>query len=582
MLRFSKLFLLLAILFSGITACRKDSLITKDITKGPDTSIKFETWVLGVVNDELGQPITDAIVTMGSATTLTSVQGVFRLKGKANQVQPFITVEKAGYYPSIVSFSSKVGDTGRVKVILVAKQLSGSLQAVSGGTISISGGGRLKFPDYAFKTAKGESYSGEVNVYATYIDPSKPDHANRIPGAFQGVTEEGDLAVLKSYGMVKVLIETPIGQPLQLQKEVELIMPIPSDRIASAPATIPLWYIDPVTSLWREEGVALRNGDQYIGQVAHFSWWNCDLPVEQIKIKGKIMINSTPPFLKVKVTSNGWEITTTVGTSGEFQGPVPANQIITLEVFDECGMVVHSGSYGPYSVDTDLGTINVTSSANFILVSGTLLNCNDDPVINGYVVIKANATYNFPIAVDPVSGAFEGNISNCTQDDLQLVGYDLNALKASEPILVPYSPTIDFGIVIACDVALEFGLTLEYNGQTKFFPNLTVQGFPDSVGGLFYVFSVEDNQGGGNVVGYNYTIADFGGPSSPSWQFYGSYQHSGDPLIYLAISGEIQPISIGSNPGDIIHFELKNAVVVEKPSGIEYTNAKVKLIAPLQ
>lgn len=582
MSRFSKSLLLLAILLSGITACRKDSLITKDITKRPDTSIKFETWVIGVVNDEQGQPIGGATVTLGSATTLTTDQGVFRLKGKANQVQPFITVEKAGYYPSIVSFSSKVGDTGRVKVKLVAKQLSGSLQAVSGGTIAVSGGGSLKFPDYAFKTAKGELYIGQVNVYATYIDPSLDDHAQRVPGAFQGVTEDGDLAVLKSFGMMKVLVETPNGQPLQIQKETELTMPIPSDRVATAPMSIPLWYIDPVTSLWREEGVALRNGDQYVGQVAHFSWWNCDLPVEQIKIKGKIAINSAPPFLKVKVKTNGWEITTTVGTSGEFQGPVPANQIITLEVFDECSVVVYNGSYGPFTVDTDLGAINVTSSANFIQVSGTLLNCNDNPVANGYVVIRANATFNFPIAVDPVSGAFEGTVSNCTQDDLQLIGYDLNALKASEPILKSYSPTIDFGIVIACDVALEFGLTLEYNGQTKFFPNLTVQGFPDSVGGLFYVFSVEDNQGGGNVVGYSYTIIDFGVPSSPSWQFYGSYQHSGDPLIYLAISGEIQPISIGSNPGDIIHFELKNAVVMEKPSGIEFVDAKVKLIAPLQ
>ena len=574
---------MLALIVFALAACRKDSIDVDVNNQYPDPSIRIETQAMGVVLDNQGNPVSNAVVTMGTDQTLTNEDGIFILKGLTPKIQPFVRVEKTGYFPSLVSFSSKAGDTGRLTAVLKPKQLAGSLNATSGGVAQLSDGSKITFEANGFKSANGDAYTGTVNVYASYIDPSDPDHAQRVPGAFRGLDANNAAALLHSFGMMKVLLETPGGEQLQISKSAEMVFPIPSDRIGQAPATIPLWYIDEATSLWMEEGEAVLVGNTYVGMVNHFSWWNCDLNVPLVNLKGMIEVNGGHPFSRVTLKFSGWEVTTTTSESGLFEGPIPANHTFTLWVLDDCGEEVFTGSYGPYGSDLDLGTLTVTSSAYFISVSGKLLDCNGDPVSNGLAIFSTGSFQNIPLSVDPVTGEFAGSIVACTSNDITLICFDIDSKKSSQPISQTYAPSLDFGNVQVCN-QLSFGVTIEYNGITKYLPVTFVELREDSIGeeGI-YIFNYVDDQGNGNLINYASWIANYGTPGNANWIIETTVSISGNPTSYISFYGEVDILSstLGTQPGELVHFEFANGLVLEQPGNIEYPMATAKFTAIL-
>jgi hypothetical protein len=569
-LRLFTLFLIMAAIM-GMISCRKDALIIDTDVDGPGTVRSYETSAMGVVYDETGQPLGDAKVSLGSASVQTNSQGVFTVKGNAREIQAFVKVEKNGYFPSIVSFSGKAGDTGRVMVTLKEKRLQSNFQSGTGGTVPVEGGGSITFPQDGIKTKTGQPYSGTVRVFAYYIDPSDPGHAERVPGAFRGRTTSGELTLLQSFGMVKVLLETADGQELQLSKEAEISFPIPTDRNSVAPATIPLWYIDEASSLWIQEGQAVRSGDFYVGKVSHFSWWNCDLNVPQVTIEGNVTVNAGSPFLRLNFIFSGWSATTTTTQSGYFQGPIPAGQPFTMEVYDECRNLIHTQTFGPYQQNTNLGIINVTTTSQIAQISGRLLNCANMPVTNGLVSVRNGTKTLFPMSVNPADGTFSGTIVYCDPTNLVFTGFDLDELKASSPVTAAAASNIQLGNIPVCGQDLPMGVTFEYQGQTRFFPILSVR-FTNAGGNEIYNFTAVDDQGGGNRIIYQFQMYNLAQPPLTNWQLFNSvWNIDGTPTIYTLAPGAVQALVSGTQSGELVHFEMTNGNLhIDPPMGLEF------------
>src|SRR6185312_12452020 len=85
--------------------------------------------------------------------------------------------------------------------------------------------------------------------------------------------------VITSYGMLAVELESLTGEKLQIApgNTATLMIPVPPSVASSAPSTISLWYVNEQTGAWQEEGTAQKNGNFYVGEVKHFSFWNCDI-----------------------------------------------------------------------------------------------------------------------------------------------------------------------------------------------------------------------------------------------------------------------------------------------------------------
>src|SRR4029079_1131419 len=232
--------------------------------------------------------------------------------------------------------------------------------------------------------------------------------------------KDGKRVLLSSYGMMAVELESSGGEKLQIKSgnTATITSPIPSAALSSAPATIPLWYVDESTGLWKEEGTATRQGSVYVGMVKHFTYWNCDVPVQTVNLAATFKTANGQPLVNASIiikpaTGNYYGSAHGYTDSlGQITGPVPANMDLVLQVQDACGGAAYSQHIGPYNESVSLGTITISSTtASLVTVKGKLTNCSAGSVTNGYAILSVGNWVRYA-KVDG-SGNFSTNFILC-------------------------------------------------------------------------------------------------------------------------------------------------------------------------
>ncbi|MBK7936075.1 MAG: carboxypeptidase regulatory-like domain-containing protein [Lewinellaceae bacterium] len=440
----------------------------------------------GRIIDEEGLPVSDARVRASGELAMTDANGVFQLKqvnlpaGDAR-----ISVSKIGYFDFSRAYIVENGSTQMITIQLLRKELAGTISGSSGGTVQIPGGASLVFP------AGSVDYSGQVNVYARYLDPTSPNLPMNMPGDLRGINTGGEEQTLASFGMIGVELKSAGGQELNIApgSEVEIFMPIPAAKLSVAPAEIALWYYDYDKARWIEEGKAQKIGDQYVGKVRHFSFWNCDAPFPVVQLSGKVYQDSvnTPlvgATVRLTITSSGWQGFAWTDANGCFGGSVPQNEAMKLEIVlpDQCGStVLYMQDIGPFAADDTLAPIIIdTTIAQAVKVSGILVDCNGQPIQGGYAKINIDGVESAVFANQ--SGAFTMNVLNCSNGSSgTVIGYDLANLLESGPLTFSLDTNnVVLGPIEICNTLSEYiQFTIDGQSFTKIDP--LGQVFPDSL-----------------------------------------------------------------------------------------------------
>jgi hypothetical protein len=415
----------------------------------------------GNVFDENGQPASNVTIKVGTEIEVTDAKGYFRINNAPlDKNTALVTAEKIGYFKAYRSFSATSG-TNQVVIKLIKKNLGGTVTGASGGDVSLSNGTKISLPANGIvKASDNSNYIGTVNVYAAYIDPTASDILDRVPGSFMANDKDGKRVLLSSYGMMAVELESSTGEKLQIKSgnTATLTSPIPSAAQSSAPETIALWYVDETTGLWKEEGTATKQGSNYVGTVQHFTYWNCDVPVQTVTLSANFKTANGQPLVNASIvirptTGNYYGSAHGYTDSlGQINGPVPANMNLVLQVMDGCGGPVYSQNIGPYSESINLGTMTVPSTTpGVITVKGKLTNCSGANVTNGYAIVSINNWVRYA-KVDG-SGNFTTNYVLCNINGLnaQALGVDEAAQQQGNITSLPViSPITDFGTISAC------------------------------------------------------------------------------------------------------------------------------------
>ncbi|MEO1714601.1 MAG: astroprincin family protein, partial [Bacteroidota bacterium] len=289
---------------------------------------------------------------------------------------------------------------------------------------------------------------------ANWLNPSDPGFQDQMPGDMRAVDANEETVLLVSMGMMAVELQTPSGDPLQISEPATLTIPVPADLVADAPATIPLWYFDEDMGTWIEEGQATLQGNEYVGVVNHFTFWNCDVPYPLIQLDGQVLFNDKPLegyTVTIEIVSSPGETAGTLTDSeGFFGGLVPADELLIISVLNVCGEVLYTEEIGPFSSDVVLDPINITGSVGFFFaeVTGTLVDCDNAPVQNGYVIVDAEGN---SIVSATNNGVFNSVFPVCDATEVTVTGLDVDAEKSSDPVTAPISTNIDLGELQACD-----------------------------------------------------------------------------------------------------------------------------------
>ncbi len=442
--------------------CQKDV----SFIGGPDTGVPvvitpdpIKAGLQGNVVDENNQPAAGVTITVGSTTTVTNATGFFRINDAAlDKNATLVTAQKPGYFKGYRVFPATSG-ANQVVIKLIKRNLAGTITASSGGSATLSNSAKITLPANGVVVASsGADYAGDVKVYASYIDPSAGDIGETVPGSFAGYDKNGKKVALSSFGMLAVELESAAGEKLQIKSGAvaSLTTPIPSAYLSSAPATIALWYVDEQTGLWREEGTATKQGNNYVGDVKHFSYWNCDFRYDAVYLSFTLHNSNGLPLVnvpvRVRVVDSGGLAHGYTDSLGQVKGLVAANKNLLLEVSDPCGNIVYSQNLSPISQNTDLGIITVASgNSSFITLKGTLLDCSGLPVKNGYAIVDFQHFIRY-VATDAL-GNFTTTFITCigTPVTTSVIGVDqtLQQQSASTTVAV-VAPVTDAGNITAC------------------------------------------------------------------------------------------------------------------------------------
>ena len=482
LLKKSKLIVLLFSLFS-LWSCQKnvDGSINNPSDQIPDLTTKVNSSVSGFVTDENNIAVIGATVNIGNRTTNTDNYGYFQVRNvDVVKTAAVVTVSKAGYFHGIKTYIATESKSAFFRIKLIPKNTTGTFSASAGGSVSLASGMSISFPlDAIVNAASGVAYAGVVNVAASWINPTSTDVNPTMPGDLRGLNDGGAIKILQSFGMAAVELTGASGELLQIAsgKKATITFPVPAALISNAPATIPLWYFDEATGLWKEEGSATKTGNNYVGEVSHFSFWNCDVPNNYIQFNCTILdANGNPmPYVAVRISvvgslyNSGWGWT---DSSGYVGGAIPNNASLSLEVFTNynCGTAAYTQAFSTTSTSISLGNITIPNTVlNTANVSGTVTNCSSGPVSNGYIIMQKDNQYSRYSLSN--TGTYDFSTLLCsTNAPVILIGEDISVGQQSTPL----SYTIVSGNNVvpnlqACGITTEQFFNYTVNGANTAF-----------------------------------------------------------------------------------------------------------------
>jgi hypothetical protein len=481
--------------------------------------------VNGIVVDENNQPVVGATVSSGASSTTTDRYGAFRFRNiSLSKANGTVKVVKAGYFNGFRTFVSVANRINNIRLKLLPKINAGTFSGSGGGTINITGGGKLVMPAAAVTDAGGAAYSGTVNVAMTWIDPSSADLPNTVIGDLRGVTTTGEERGLSTFGMLGVEMTGSGGQALKIAtgKTAELTFPIPASLQSSAPATIDLWHFDEATARWKQEGTATKTGANYIAQVSHFSFWNCDAPFPLIDLCMTLVNGDGQPLNNVQIRikrPNGSYGYGRTDSTGSLCGKVPKAEALVLEVLDQCNAIIYSQNIGPFSANASLGNITVNIPAvNNLVITGTITNCAGGNVTNGAAVVYMAGGYHYTVPV--TNGSFTLSVVRCSGSavNFTVLGVDYSTAQQSIPVSgTGTTGTVNVGTIQACGTSSVQFIEVLIDGNPFNFssPPGSINSI-DSTGTGAYTnksFIYANQQGGGNVL--NITSFNFDNNALP-------------------------------------------------------------------
>lgn len=401
------------------------------------------TNIIGRVSDQQGTHLEGVEIKIATQTVYTDSNGYFLLNNvQVNERFAFVKASKTGYIDGSRTVVPNHNGSTQMSITLLTKNIVATLVSGQAGEASLSNGSKVTF-DGNFSTESGNPYNGSVQVSMHYLPPNTLSTYSEMPGDLIGRTTNNNFTGLETYGMIAVNLFSPAGVKLNLGENslATIELPIDNSQLTIAPETIPLWYFDELLGYWREEGIATKTDGKYIGQVSHFSFWNCDDFLDIATVCINITDSNNNPVSNHTVSLNRNTTDNNVGVgvtneNGQVCGGVPVNEVLTLvSYYTDCSgqNVISEQTVGPFTGDTTITVSLDFADFETSLITGTVINCDTNlPVEQGYVYFE-NILGNYAYPLE--NGAFNFNATYCVgNDESVVIGYNIANLTETQPV----------------------------------------------------------------------------------------------------------------------------------------------------
>jgi len=465
------IFVLIFVLFS----CKNDDDFTKPTTSTNSvvemTNEQFlldnfgspiEANFIGRIVNQTGNKLKDVQITIGNQTTMTDHNGVFVLNNASvHEKFAFIKASKNGYIQGSRTLVPVPNGTNDVQITLLDKNIVGTVNSGEASEVSLPNGAKVQFQG-SFIDASGNPYNGQVQVSLHYLEPNQQGTFTQMPGMLFGQRENGSASGMETYGMVGVNLYSSAGEQLNILKTAPATVTFPvATSTPNAPETIPLWYFDEGAGYWKEQGIAVKTGNEYIAEVTHFTWWNCDMSVDVVNVCFELRSHGALPnfyFEIIRDQTNQLMFSGYTNDNGQECVLFPVGEEVTINIYGDGGCVntiIHTAVLGPYSNDISIDIIVPSLPSQLIETSltGTVSTCTGTSVTNGYLFLYNSSASNLSdvIAISITDGIINTPFSYCNNEQYSMIVYDLDTNQSSGVSILPLNSTeINIGTLLAC------------------------------------------------------------------------------------------------------------------------------------
>jgi len=230
--------------------------------------------------------------------------------------------------------------------------------------------------------------------------------------------------------------------------------------------------------LWIEEKAAQKSGNNYVGEVSHFTFWNCDVPANFVYFKAHIITESNDPlsYTNVKIkTANGASNSGYTNSDGFVAGWIPKNASLSLSVMNACGESVFSKDISTATDSIDLGDVVITNPQHVVSLKGSVVNCDNEPIANGMVYIYLDSIlYRANIA----NGQYDILMTKCVdgvwQADTWAVDFAAQ-VESDKGLVTVQSGVNNLPVITVCSTPLSEFVQIEYDGKSYGYTNVDYQ-----------------------------------------------------------------------------------------------------------
>ncbi|MFO0778338.1 MAG: putative Ig domain-containing protein [Nitrospira sp.] len=341
--------------------------------------------VVSLANDA---PVSGASVKTETGTTTTAADGKFTVSAPVGD-RSIVRVEASGFAEAFPVTRVVSSQTTTLGVKLVPIGVTETVSVTSGGTVSVPNSpARVTIPANGLVPVAGGAPAGSVNVSLTPINPAEEPRV--MPGGFNGIAAGGgSVQPLESGGAMQIDVRDSAGARYTLAPGTTATIRIPlRTQSANPPATMPLWFFDDTDGVWREDGTATLQGTganrYYEGPVTRVSYWNADLVLDSIVVKGCVKDANGQPVANALVQTEGIDYTGTAvdatAADGTFSVAMRKSSRAKLGLFEFDAQtfnlvpVSNTVNVGPSATDLTLPNCLVKQPGQLVITTAALPN----------------------------------------------------------------------------------------------------------------------------------------------------------------------------------------------------------------
>ena len=381
-----------------------------------------------VVTAANNAPVAGATVSTSAGTTTSAADGSFTVPAGAGD-RTVVHVEATGFAEAFPVARVTSGQATTLGVKLLAVGVITPVTVGTGGVVTVPNStAQVDLPANGLVSKIGGPVAGSVNVSVTPINPAVDP--NLMPGDFTGVSAGGTNTPIESFGAMVIDIRDNVGTRYNLAAGKTSTIRIPlGTQNPNPPATVPLWYFDETTGLWKEEGTATLTGaaptQYYEGTVAHFSTWNADQPALRTWVLGCVKDANGQPVANALVQSKGVDYTGSdsrfTASNGTFRVGVRKGGTATISIVE--------WSFNPFFFGSISNPVTVTSLATdptdferslptclvvnpgVLTITTSVLPAGNEGAVYSQTLAAVGGVPGYVWSVDAASNPLPGNLS---------------------------------------------------------------------------------------------------------------------------------------------------------------------------